>query len=107
MRSLSPLDMETVFASLAKTGRLLMVEEDNFTCGWGAEVVARVAETVPSSQAPDGAASPAAAWPRLCAAVLEPAYAPDAEKYICCRFAVQQEERRPTDFADNLGIAEE
>ena len=55
MRSLTPLDMETVAAPLAKTGRLLVVEEDNLTCGWGAEVLARVAESrfPPPSQAPD------------------------------------------------------
>jgi acetoin:2,6-dichlorophenolindophenol oxidoreductase subunit beta len=45
VRSLVPLDDETIFASVRKTGRLLVVEEDNLTGGWGAEVVARVADS--------------------------------------------------------------
>lgn len=45
VRTLVPFDWATVFASLAKTGRLVIVEEDNFTGGWGAEVAARAAES--------------------------------------------------------------
>ena len=44
VRTLVPLDEETIFASVRKTGRLVVVEEDNFTGGWGAEIVARVAD---------------------------------------------------------------
>ena len=44
VRTLVPLDEETIFASVRKTGRLIIVEEDNLTGGWGAEVVARVAD---------------------------------------------------------------
>ena len=44
VRTLVPLDEETIFASVRKTGRLVVVEEDNLTGGWGAEVVARVAD---------------------------------------------------------------
>jgi pyruvate dehydrogenase E1 component beta subunit len=44
MRTLVPLDESTIFASVRKTGRLLIAEEDNLTGGWGAEVAARVAE---------------------------------------------------------------
>ena len=43
-RTLVPLDDQTILASVAKTGRLLIVEEDNLTGGWGAEVAARVVE---------------------------------------------------------------
>lgn len=44
LRTLSPLDMETVFASVRKTMRLLVVHEAVRDFGPGAEVVARVAE---------------------------------------------------------------
>lgn len=44
LRSLVPLDTETVLASVRKTGRLVCVEEGSRTGGVGAEVAARVAE---------------------------------------------------------------
>lgn len=44
LRWLSPLDMDTVLASVAKTGRLVIVHEANITGGFGAEIAARVAE---------------------------------------------------------------
>jgi pyruvate/2-oxoglutarate/acetoin dehydrogenase E1 component len=45
VRTLVPFDWETLFSSVRKTGRLIVVEEDNLTGGWGAEVAARVAES--------------------------------------------------------------
>jgi len=44
LRTLSPLDMDTVYESLNKTGRLVISEEDCKTAGVGAEIAARVAE---------------------------------------------------------------
>jgi len=44
LRTISPLDRETVLASVCKTGRLLVVHEDNLSFGVGAEVAAIVAE---------------------------------------------------------------
>ena len=44
LRSLSPWDTEAVCASASRTGRLIVVHEDNLTCGFGAEVLATVAE---------------------------------------------------------------
>ena len=44
LRSLLPLDKETIVESLMKTGRLMIVEEDTKTLGWGAEVAAFVCE---------------------------------------------------------------
>jgi len=39
-----PLDAETIWTSVRKTGRLVIVHEDTLTGGWGAEVAARCAE---------------------------------------------------------------
>jgi pyruvate dehydrogenase E1 component beta subunit len=44
LRSLVPLDVETVVASARKTGRVVVVHEAPMTAGFGAEVVARVVE---------------------------------------------------------------
>jgi pyruvate dehydrogenase E1 component beta subunit len=47
LRSIVPLDMETVLASVTKTGRLLAVHESQSNCGIGAEIVARAYEEAP------------------------------------------------------------
>ncbi len=47
LRSIVPLDMETIYDSVAKTGRLLAVHESQSNCGIGAEVVARIYEEAP------------------------------------------------------------
>jgi pyruvate dehydrogenase E1 component beta subunit len=44
VRSLVPLDTQTILASVAKTGRLFTVEENPRLCGWGAEIVSIVAD---------------------------------------------------------------
>lgn len=44
LRCLSPWDERMVVASAEKTSRLLVVHEDNVTCGFGAEILATVAE---------------------------------------------------------------
>ena len=44
LRSLSPMDDAAVRRSIEKTGRLVVVEEDVKTAGWGAEVVSRIVE---------------------------------------------------------------
>jgi len=42
-RTIQPLDLETILASVRKTGRLLVVHESPTRCGVGAEIVRRVA----------------------------------------------------------------
>jgi 2-oxoisovalerate dehydrogenase E1 component len=44
LRSISPWDEETVLRSVRRTGRLVVVHEDNHTAGFGAEVLATVME---------------------------------------------------------------
>jgi pyruvate/2-oxoglutarate/acetoin dehydrogenase E1 component len=44
VRCLVPLDTTTIFESVAKTARLVTVEENPRLCGWGAEVSSLVAE---------------------------------------------------------------
>jgi pyruvate dehydrogenase E1 component beta subunit len=43
-RTLVPLDKETIYRSLAKTGRLVIVHEAHVRCGFGAELAALVTE---------------------------------------------------------------
>jgi pyruvate/2-oxoglutarate/acetoin dehydrogenase E1 component len=79
LRSLAPLDMETVVRSVRKTGALLTLEEGQTTCGVGAEVAAQLFEKIG-----------ACPWARVGALrapvssnpVLEPACLPDAARVI-------------------------
>ena len=83
LRTLTPLDTDTVLDSVKKTGKLLIVHEDNITGGVGAEIAALVAE-----QAFEYLDAPIS---RLCgpdiptmpfALNLEGAYMPDTEKVV-------------------------
>ncbi len=46
VRTLAPLDTATILASVRKTGRAIVVYEDNRAFGAGAEIVATIAEEV-------------------------------------------------------------
>jgi pyruvate/2-oxoglutarate/acetoin dehydrogenase E1 component len=46
LRSLVPLDLESVISSVRKTGRLLVVHEATLDFGAGAEIAARVGEAL-------------------------------------------------------------
>ncbi|HEX7620198.1 MAG TPA: transketolase C-terminal domain-containing protein [Anaerolineales bacterium] len=82
LRCLVPLEMEPIFASAKKTGRVLIVEEDNLTGGWGAEVAARLSEAaffhldapITLVAAPD--------TPAPTAPVLEREYVPSVERVV-------------------------
>jgi 2-oxoisovalerate dehydrogenase E1 component beta subunit len=41
--TLKPLDAATILESVSRTGRLVIVHEAPMTCGYGAEIAARVA----------------------------------------------------------------
>ncbi len=74
-RTVSPLDIETILASVHKTGRLLIVDEDYSPCSIGAEVAAQVtARSFDDLDAPvmrlNGAFTPIPYSPPLEAAVV-------------------------------------
>ncbi len=45
IRTISPLDMETITASVKKTGKVIVIHEDSLTAGFGAEIAARISDT--------------------------------------------------------------
>ncbi|MBI3306831.1 MAG: alpha-ketoacid dehydrogenase subunit beta [Candidatus Omnitrophica bacterium] len=79
LRTLSPIDWETVFASVRKTGRLVVADTGWRSFGASAEISAQVYETLGSAlkapirrvTLPDG--------PTPCSAALEKIYYPDAD----------------------------
>ncbi|HXQ47840.1 MAG TPA: transketolase C-terminal domain-containing protein [Caulobacteraceae bacterium] len=77
LRSLAPLDVETIAASVGRTRTLVTLEEGQVTCGVGAEVAFRVQEAVgPVRVARVGAlAAPVSSNP-----MLEAACVPDAAR---------------------------
>ncbi len=44
IRTLNPLDMNTIINSIKKTNRVIVAHEDNLTNGFGAEIVARIGD---------------------------------------------------------------
>ena len=44
LRSLAPMDIPTILKSVEKTGKVMIVHEDNLTLGLGAEIAARVGQ---------------------------------------------------------------
>jgi len=74
LRSLSPVDWETIYASVRKTSRVLVAYEDSLSWGYGAEIAARIAdEGFPWLDAP---------VKRIAAADTFVAYAPELEDVI-------------------------
>ena len=43
LRTLQPLDFESIARSVKKTGRLIVAHEDTMFCGYGAEIAAKIA----------------------------------------------------------------
>jgi 2-oxoisovalerate dehydrogenase E1 component beta subunit len=81
VRTISPLDRETILASVRKTGKAMVVYEDNRTYGAGAEIAATIAEeALFDLDAPvvrlGGPDAPAMGF----AASLEQAFMPDADR---------------------------
>jgi pyruvate/2-oxoglutarate/acetoin dehydrogenase E1 component len=82
VRCLVPLDLETITRSVKKNNRVLIVEEDNLTGGWGAEIAASLGRElfyyldapIHRLAAPD---TPVPAAPAL-----EKVYVPGVEKIV-------------------------
>jgi pyruvate dehydrogenase E1 component beta subunit len=77
-RTISPLDKDTIYASVEKTGRLVVVDEDNDRCGFAADVVGMVSQDLFGSLK----GAPQMVTPPFCpvpfASNLEAAYIPNA-----------------------------
>jgi 2-oxoisovalerate dehydrogenase E1 component beta subunit len=82
LRTLIPLDKETILNSVGKTGKALVVYEDNRTAGFGAEIAAMIAEEAFESL--DGPVMRLAApdTPVPYATTLEDWYMPNPEKIL-------------------------
>lgn len=44
IRTINPLDEETIYASVKKTGKVIIIHEDTITAGFGAEIAAKISE---------------------------------------------------------------
>jgi pyruvate dehydrogenase E1 component beta subunit len=82
LRTIVPMDVETVLTSVAKTGRLLVVHEANARFGIGAEVVRRVAQEAFDSLQCAPVVLGGAAVPMPFAHVLESVCMPQEEDII-------------------------
>ncbi len=80
LRSLSPLDIDTVTESVQRTGRAVLVEEGNRACGIAAEVGCQIAEQVYDYLEAPLRRVTALDIPVPCSAALEAAALPDADK---------------------------
>jgi acetoin:2,6-dichlorophenolindophenol oxidoreductase subunit beta len=82
VRCLAPLDTDTLARSARKTGRVLIVEEDNLTGGWGAEVAAQLTHDVFHSLDNPIERVAAADVPLPCSAALEEFYVPSVGRVV-------------------------
>jgi acetoin:2,6-dichlorophenolindophenol oxidoreductase subunit beta len=87
-RTIKPLDLETIAASVQRTGRLLVVDYDFPFGGFGSEVVAAVTERAFSSlkQAPQRIGFPDRGMPS--SGILERAYYPNPERLAAAMTAM-------------------
>jgi pyruvate/2-oxoglutarate/acetoin dehydrogenase E1 component len=82
VRSLAPIDYETIGASVKKTGRVILVEEGPKTGGVAAEIAAGITERFPDSLLAPVARVASADVPVPFAPVLENAYRPDRKNIV-------------------------
>jgi 2-oxoisovalerate dehydrogenase E1 component len=89
VRSLSPIDWETIGTSVQKTGRVVVVEEGPVTGGLSAEIAAGIAERWPTVRI-RRVASPDVPVPFT--PILENAYRPDVQRIVAAAHALLAEE---------------
>ncbi len=82
VRSLSPIDYETIGQSVKKTGRVVVVEEGPKTGGVSAEIAAGISERFPDHLLAPVARVASADVPVPFAPVLEDAYRPDVARIV-------------------------
>jgi pyruvate/2-oxoglutarate/acetoin dehydrogenase E1 component len=82
MRSLYPIDFDTLGASVCKTGRLVIVEEGPRTGGVGAEIAAGVMERFGEDMLAPVKRVASADVPVPFSPPLENAYRPDAARIV-------------------------
>ncbi len=82
LRSLSPWDEEAILESVAKTGRLVVVDEDNPRCGMAADVAALAASRALHYLDAPVRMVTAPHTPVPFSPVLEDHYVPDARRVI-------------------------
>ncbi len=80
--TLQPLDGETIFGSVRRTGRLVIVHEDTLTGGWGAEVAARAADECLSYLEAPVKRVATLDVPMPCAPILENAVLPSTARVV-------------------------
>ena len=74
LRSLAPVDWDTIYAAVRKTNRVIVAYEDSLSWGYGSEIAARIAdETFAHLDAP---------VKRVAATDTFVAYAPELEEVI-------------------------
>lgn len=86
--SLSPLDLDTMLASVRKTGRLIVVDTAWTACGASAEIVAQVTERLQGTQAIRLQRIGFAPVPCPTTKPLENLFYPDAQKIASAAFAL-------------------
>jgi pyruvate dehydrogenase E1 component beta subunit len=82
LRTLKPLDEDTIVASARRTGRVIVVHEANRTCGVGAEVAAIVAERAWSSLKAPVVRITSPDTPAPASFALEAAFTPQVEQIV-------------------------
>jgi pyruvate dehydrogenase E1 component beta subunit len=82
LRSLAPVDLDTVLASVARTGRCVVAHEAVLTGGFGGEIAARVSEAAWDSLRAPVARVGAPAVPPPFSAELEARFVPDAAAIV-------------------------